>query len=81
MDHLRDRSYRTIRTYHNTVDGQRNVVTTGNEDNDCSLWIVFITGGTAGSGSPLARLEFSNAKVYGLVKITDFRHRPWSAAR
>ena len=62
----------TIRTYHNTVDGQRNVSTTGTEDEDCSLYIAFITGGTAGSSSPIARLEFSNAKVYGLVKITSY---------
>ena len=36
----------TIRTYHNTVDGQRNVATSGNEDKDCSMYIAFITGGT-----------------------------------
>ena len=59
-----------IRTYHNTTDGQRNVATTGTEDEDCELKLDFITGGTAGSSSPTARLEFSNAKVYGLVKIT-----------
>jgi len=59
-----------IRTYHNTVDGQRNVSTTGTENEDCSLKLSFITGGTAGSSNPIGRLEFSNAKVYGLVKIT-----------
>jgi len=62
----------TIRTYHNTVDGQRNVATTGTEDEDCLMYISFITGGTAGSSNPIARLEFSNAKVYGLVQITGY---------
>jgi hypothetical protein len=62
----------TIRTYHNTVDGQRNVASSGNEDDDCEMHIAFITGGTAGSSTPTARLEFSNAVVYGLVKITAF---------
>ena len=62
----------TIRTYHNTTDGQRNVATTGTEDEDCQLQLTFITGGTVGSSNPLARLEFSNAKVYGLVTITGF---------
>jgi hypothetical protein len=59
----------TIRTYHNTVDGQRNVADRDRGE-DCSLYIAFITGGTAGSSNPIARLEFSNAKVYGLVLIT-----------
>jgi hypothetical protein len=62
----------TIRTYHNTVDGQRNVSTTGTEDQDCSLQLAFITGGTAGTSNPIARLEFANAKIYGLVKITQY---------
>ena len=62
----------TIRTYHNAIDGQRNISTTGNEDNDCVLYIQFITAGSAGSSNPMARLEFANAVVYGLVKITSF---------
>ena len=60
----------TIRTYNNTIAGQRNVSTTGTEDEDCSLQIYFYTHGVAGSSSPIARLEFSNARVYGLVKLT-----------
>src|SRR4029077_18094775 len=31
----------TLRTYHNTVDGQRNVSTTGTEDQDCTLQLSF----------------------------------------
>lgn len=62
----------TIRTYHNTVDGQRNVSTTGTEDKVCTMWIQFLTGGTAGTSNPVARLEFANAKIYGLVKITGY---------
>lgn len=62
----------TIRTYVNSVEGQRNVATTGTEDEDCTLLISYITGGTAGSSTPMARLEFSNAKVYGLVNITAY---------
>jgi hypothetical protein len=62
----------TIRTYHNTVDGQRNVSTTGTEDQDCTLQMQFITGGSAGTSNPIARLEFGNAKVYGLVQITGY---------
>ena len=58
-----------IRTYKNSVDGQRNVSTTGTEDKDCSLQLLFTTQGTAGSSTPMARLEFSNAIIYGLVKI------------
>jgi hypothetical protein len=62
----------TIRVYHNAVDGQRNVSTTGTEDQDCVLRIDFITAGSAGTSNPLARLEFSNAKVYGLVRIDNY---------
>jgi hypothetical protein len=61
-----------IRTYKNSVDGQRNVSTTGTEDEDCSIYVEFTTAGSAGSSTPIARLEFANAKVYGLVKITGF---------
>jgi hypothetical protein len=61
-----------IRTYANSVDGQRNVATSGNEDKDCSLQLFFYTQGSAGSSNPIGRLEFSNAKVYGLVKITGY---------
>jgi hypothetical protein len=62
----------TIRTYYASADGQRNISTTGTEDEDCSMYIAFITGGSAGSSTPIARLEFSNAKVYGLVNITGY---------
>lgn len=36
------------------------------------MYVSFISGGTVGSSNPIARLEFSNAKVYGLVKITAY---------
>ena len=61
-----------IRTYNNNVEGQRNVATSGNEDKDCSMYVTFTTGGVAGSSTPMARLEFSAAKVYGLVRITGY---------
>ena len=62
----------TIRTYNASADGQRNISTTGTEDEDCTMFIRFIGAGSAGSSTPIARLEFSNAKIYGLVKITAF---------
>jgi hypothetical protein len=61
-----------LRTYTSTTDGQRNVAASGNEDKDCSMYINFVTYGSAGSANPYARLEFTNAKVYGLVKITSY---------
>jgi hypothetical protein len=61
-----------IRTYTSTVDGQRNVSASGTEDKDCAMQINFFTYGSAGSANPIARLEVSNSKVYGLVKITGF---------
>jgi hypothetical protein len=62
----------TVRTYNSSVEGQRNIAVTGTEDRDCSMHISFITGGVAGSSSPMARLEFAVGKCYGLVKITGY---------
>jgi hypothetical protein len=62
----------TIRTYFASADGQRNISTTGTEEEDCSMYIAFITGGSAGSSTPTARLEFANSKVYGLVQIYQY---------
>jgi hypothetical protein len=62
----------TIRTYNNNSLGQRNVASSGTEDRDCSLQLQFITAGQAGTSTPMARLEFSNAKVYGLVRIDSY---------
>ena len=61
-----------IRTYTSTTDGQRNISTTGVEDEDCVMYIAFFTHGSVGSSNPLARLEFANAKVYGLVLIQAY---------
>ena len=61
-----------IRTWRNNAPGQRNISSTGTEDEDCSMYIAFFTHGVAGSSTPMARLEFSNAAVYGLVKITGY---------
>jgi hypothetical protein len=61
-----------IRTYNNSVAGQRNVSTTGTEDEDCTLYLKFWSIGQAGSSNPIGRLEFSNAKVYGLVRIYQY---------
>ena len=60
-----------IRTWRSNSPGQLNISSSGSEDEDCSLYIAFFTHGVAGSSTPTARLEFSNARVYGLVKITS----------
>ena len=57
-----------IRTYENTVVGQRNVTTTGTEEKECYLRILWTTAGIAGT-NPLGRIEVGESKYYGIVEI------------
>ena len=60
-----------IRTYENSIAGQRNVTTTGNEERESDMRIRFISDAVAGTSSPVARLEVGESKFYGFVEITD----------
>lgn len=62
-------SWETLRTYVSSVDGERNVSTTGTEDKPCKLRLNW-AGLDAGSNTPHGRLEVGDNRLYGTVKIT-----------
>ena len=64
-------TWETIRTFNNNVEGQRNVSSSGTETKPCSLRLSWTTGGSAGTSNPDARLEISDNRQYGTVKITS----------
>ena len=59
-----------IRTYENSVVGQRNVTVTGNEEKESLLRIRWISDAVAGT-NPTGRLEIGESKYYGIVTITS----------
>lgn len=64
-------NWETLRTYASSVDGERNVSTTGSEDKQCKLRLNW-TGGDAGLNTPHGRLEAGDNRLYGIVKITGY---------
>lgn len=62
-------SWETIRTYESASSGERNVSTTGDEDKQALLRLVWTKAGS-GTSSPNARLEAGDNRIYGVVQIT-----------
>ena len=73
-------SWEPIRTYENSVAGQRNVTSIGEEERECNLRIRWISDAVAGT-NPVARLEVGESKYYGYVEITDVTSTTVATAR
>ncbi|CAN5773433.1 hypothetical protein BH09VER1_BH09VER1_46270 [soil metagenome] len=69
-------SWETIRSYIGKAD--RNVIASGKETRACELRLR-VTGYGSGSGGPHARLEVSDVKDYGVVRITEVAEDGMSA--
>lgn len=64
-------TWETTRSFSSSVDGERNVSTTGTEDKQCKLRLNWDYG-SAGTNTPHGRLEAGDNRIYGVVKITGY---------